>query len=233
MAQETILVVDDSPDIIRVLTGHILNPLGYKILQATDGHTGLELATNHSPDLIMLDNNMPQMTGLEVLTSLRQAECETPVILMSMHGSENLVVKAFRLGVRDYLVKPFDGNEVEAAINRALKETRLIREKEVLTHNLIAAEAVRSTTITLSHYINNHLMVVSGGVSLLEAALHQEISNQPELVNIITDSRASITQIKAVINVLQRVSDVQQTTYHGETKMIDIEAALHEELTRS
>lgn len=104
MTQETILVVDDSPDIVRVLTGHILKPLGYKTLQAADGRAGLEMATNHTIDLIMLDNNMPHMTGLEVLTSLRQAECETPVILMTMHGSESLVVKAFRLGMRDYLI---------------------------------------------------------------------------------------------------------------------------------
>jgi DNA-binding response OmpR family regulator len=230
MAHETILVVDDSAEMVGFLREYILSPQGYRMLSAGDGQTGLEMVVAHKPDLIMLDMSMPRMTGMEMLAALRQTDCRAPVIFMTMHGSENVAVEAFRLGVRDYLAKPFTVEEVQQAVDRALQETRLAREKEELTRNLIAAETVRQTVVTLSHYINNRLMVVDGGLTLLQENLEQELRNNPKLGRVMRDSRASVTFIAAVLRVLQRVTSVKQTAYDSRTRMIDIEAALREEL---
>lgn len=227
---ETILIVDDSPDVVLFLKQYILAPLGYKVISAPDGRSGLEMAVSKAPDLILLDMNMPRMTGLEMLVALRQTKCEAPVIFMTVHGSESIVIDVFRLGVRDYLIKPFTVDEVERAVNRALQEARLAREKESLARNLAAAEAVRQTVITLSHYINNNLMVLNGGLALLREELGERLEQQQELDHVTQDCQASLNKIGAVIKVLQKVSNVQNTIYHGQTRMIDIEVELRKEL---
>lgn len=232
MAHENILVVDDSTQMVRFLDDYVLAPQGYHVISASNGKSGLEIAVVQKPDLIMLDMSMPRMTGMEMLTALRQTECRAPVIFMTMHGSESIAVEAFRLGVRDYLAKPFTVEEAQHAVDRALQETRLAREKDELARNLIAAETVRQTVVTLSHYINNRLMVLDGGLTLLQENLEQELGANPTLARVMRDSSASVNQIAAVLRVLKRVTAVKQTTYHGQTRMIDIEAALREELAR-
>jgi DNA-binding response OmpR family regulator len=232
MPNETILVVDDSIEIVRILEEYILAPLGYQVISAADGRTGLDLAVLRQPDLIMLDMHLPYMDGIEVLMALRQADCQAPVIFMTMHGSESIVAEVFRLGVRDYLAKPFTPEDVQQAVDRALQEIRLMREREELTRNLIASETVRQTAVTLAHYVNNQLMILSGNLSLLQQKLQHEFADQPLLLKMIQDSQNSAIQIGAVIQVLQRTTNAQQTTYHGQTRMIDIEAALREEIAR-
>lgn len=232
MPNETILVVDDSADIVQVLKEYMLVPLGYEVISAADGRSGLKLAVSRQPDLIMLDMHLPFMDGLQVLTALRQANCQAPVIFMTMHGSESIVVEVFRLGVRDYLAKPFKIEEVQQAVDRALQEVRLVREREELTRNLIASETVRQTAVTLAHYINNYLMVLSGNLTLLKEALRKELPRQEALAKMVQDSQDSTDLIAAVIRVLQRTTNAQQSTYHGQIRMIDIEAALREEMAR-
>ena len=73
------------------------------------GQDGLAKVSGEEPDLILLDFNLPDMTGMDVLRHLSAAGNHTPVILMTAHGSEKVVVEAFRLGVRDYLTKPVFG----------------------------------------------------------------------------------------------------------------------------
>ncbi len=230
MKQETILIVDDSLEMRRALNHYMLAPLGYNVVQATDGQNGLETALKQRPDLIITDMNMPKMNGLEMITALHKANTQIPVILMTLHGSETIAIEAFRLGIRDYLIKPFTTQEVEQTVNRALTETRLHKEKEELTRSLAQSEAVRQTAITLAHYINNYLMVLSGNFNLLEEILQQEQFDHPSLEAIFEDGKSSAKHIETVLKVLQRVTKIEQTVYHGKVKMIDIEAALKDEL---
>jgi FixJ family two-component response regulator len=138
VAGERILVIDDSQRIRSALREVILEPEGYHVLTAHDGQAGLECALRERPDLILLDVNMPRMTGLEVLEKLDQARYEWPVILMTLHGSEEVAVQAFRLGARDYLRKPFKVEDVLACVRRALVESQLLRQREELLKRLEA-----------------------------------------------------------------------------------------------
>ncbi|MBN1642636.1 MAG: response regulator [Anaerolineae bacterium] len=137
MAGETILVVDDRNDSLQFLTEYVLEPNGYRYITARDGARGLELALSASPDLAIMDLKMPKMTGLEVLSALREREIDLPVILMTFHGSEETAVNAFRLGARDYVIKPYDTAEMIDSIDRALREVRLRRERDQLTDGLV------------------------------------------------------------------------------------------------
>jgi len=86
MPHETILVVDDSAEMVQFLKEYVLVPRGYRVVHASNGTSGLEAAVRHKPDLIMLDLSMPRMTGMEMLKALRQTDCLAPVIFMTMHG---------------------------------------------------------------------------------------------------------------------------------------------------
>ena len=133
--QETILIVDDNREIVSVLTD-VLQSKGYNILSAYDGRRGLKLALEEDPNLILLDWNLPRLAGFQVLQALRDKGSDTPVVLMTIYGSENVAVQAFRLGGRDYIRKPLRIPDTLAAVERALSEARLRREKERMARQL-------------------------------------------------------------------------------------------------
>ena len=137
MANERVLVVDDSPENRSFIANYVLEPNGYQPLTASDGERGLELALQESPDLILLDLQMPKMDGVQVLEALHDKGSDIPVILMTFHGSEELAVQVFRMGVKDYVIKPFEVDELLAVMERALTEVRLRRERDALTQQLI------------------------------------------------------------------------------------------------
>ena len=128
MSGEKILVVDDRRENLLFLANSILRPEGYRVITAMDGKDGLDKALAEQPDLIIMDLKMPRMSGLEVLAALRKADCDTPVILTTFYGSEQAAIMAFRQGVKDYIIKPYEVKEMLDAVERALSEQRLRRE---------------------------------------------------------------------------------------------------------
>ena len=139
MAGERVLVVDDRRDNIEFVVDYILKPNGYKALTAKDGEEGLRKALTENPDLIIMDNNMPKMTGLQVMEALKEKGLNIPVILMTFHGSESLAVQFFRLGVKDYIIKPFTVEEMLEAVDQALTEVRLRKERDQALASLVEA----------------------------------------------------------------------------------------------
>ena len=137
LPHERILVVDDRRENVEFVANYVLKPNGYVPLVAWNGAEGLEKALAERPDLILLDMQMPKMTGVEVLEALNSEGVQIPVILMTFHGSEELAVRVFRLGVRDYVIKPFEISQMLEAIERALSEVRLRRERDDLLKRLV------------------------------------------------------------------------------------------------
>lgn len=139
MSGETILVIDDSKATLDFTIDYVLKPNGYNALIAHDGSEGVSKALSHSPDLIILDYEMPRMNGLEVLRSLNDRSLNIPVILSTAHGSEAIAVEVFRLGVRDYVTKPYELPDMLRAIENALYETRIRRERDDLMRRLVVS----------------------------------------------------------------------------------------------
>ncbi len=132
-----VLVIDDSAQVRDFVIEYILKPRDFRIDVAVDGAQGLQKALDTAPDLILMDYEMPRMTGVEMLRLLRQSRVKIPVILMTSHGSEQVAVEVFRLGVHDYIIKPFTVEQMAEAIDDALANTRLQREKEALTRRVL------------------------------------------------------------------------------------------------
>ncbi len=138
---ERVLVIDDSQEIRDFLCEYILQPKGFEVLQASNGLMGLEMAIAKEPDLMIVDQQMPRLTGLEVLEKLKERGIEIPAILATAHGSEETAVAAFRLGIRDYVIKPFDADEISESVDRALRESRLQRERDQLVQQLMESNS--------------------------------------------------------------------------------------------
>ncbi|MFN8596650.1 MAG: adenylate/guanylate cyclase domain-containing protein [Anaerolineae bacterium] len=139
MSGETILVIDDSKATRDFVVDYVLKPNGYIPLIAGDGEEGLRIALTALPDLIILDLEMPKLSGLDVLKALKKRAVTIPVILSTAHGSEALAIEVFRHGVRDYVVKPFEIADMLNSIERALAETRTKRERDDLLARLVQA----------------------------------------------------------------------------------------------
>jgi two-component system NtrC family sensor kinase len=138
-SKESVLLIEDDEEIVQFLRDTVLKPNGYKPKVAATGQEGLRLALEESPDLIFLELNLTHMTGMEVLRGLRDTVPHIPVTLVLYAGSEELAVEAFRLGVKNYIVKPLKQQAVLEAADDALRAPRLRREKELLTEELIRA----------------------------------------------------------------------------------------------
>ena len=136
MATERVLVVDDAQGVIDFLSDYVLRPNGYDVLSAVDGEGGLSLALSVRPDLIILDLEMPRMSGMEVLEALNREGVDIPVIVITFHGSETIAAQVFRLGVKNYITKPFKMEEILEAIEQALNESRLKKERAELVKRL-------------------------------------------------------------------------------------------------
>ena len=136
MTGERILIIDDSRDIREIIINYILKPYAFDYDEAVDGQEGLDKIKSWEPELILLDFYLPKLNGLEVLQRLHEEKINIPVILMTSEGSEKIAVDVFRLGVRNYVIKPFDPEEFLLAIEDALTETRLRTERDKLNTDM-------------------------------------------------------------------------------------------------
>jgi two-component system KDP operon response regulator KdpE len=121
MNKATILVVDDEPQIRRVLRA-TLSSNGYEVVEATNGQEAVEFVIRGRPDLILLDVNMPDMSGLEACSRIRSS-FEGPIIMVTVRNSEKDKIGALDCGADDYVVKPFAIGELLARIRAALRRS--------------------------------------------------------------------------------------------------------------
>ncbi len=131
-----ILVVDDDESIRRYI-GKLLTQAGYDVLTVSNGKDALkELRTGPEVSLAILDILMPEMDGLETLSEIRKLSVDLPILMLSALGQTNIIVKAMKAGATDYLVKPFEEEELELAITKSLEKKKLLTEISSLKKQL-------------------------------------------------------------------------------------------------
>ncbi len=142
---QTILVIDDEPS-VRASYGMILSG-AYRVLEAEDGEIALRLLAAHHVDLAILDLIMPGLSGIEVLEQVASSGMDLPVIVVTAHKGVDMAVQAMKRGARDYILKPFDVDEIMLTIERALTEHRhaqalnTLREADVRTFDAIVGKS--------------------------------------------------------------------------------------------
>jgi len=127
-----VLVVDDAEG-IRSYLANLLELKGYDVDTAEDGRRAIALLEGGAnPDVVMLDVMMPGLGGLETLEKIRELDADVPVVMLSVVGTASTIVEAMRLGAVDYLGKPFEEEELEASLEKALEFKTIERERERL-----------------------------------------------------------------------------------------------------
>ena len=114
--EKKILIVDDA-SFMRFMLKRAIDKAGdYRILEAADGETAVELCREQKPDLVFLDISMPGMNGIEALKQLKQIDGRLPVFMCSAIGQEKKIVEAMESGAADFIVKPFKDEQIIEAV---------------------------------------------------------------------------------------------------------------------
>lgn len=118
-AKKIVLAEDNST--LSLLLKFRLEKEGYKLFIAADGKEAIEMIEQHDPELILTDIMMPFISGLELISHVRNnLNKQTPIIVFSAAGQEEIVLKAFNLGANDFMGKPFSPNELVIRVKRLL-----------------------------------------------------------------------------------------------------------------
>jgi response regulator RpfG family c-di-GMP phosphodiesterase len=166
------LIADDDAGVRNVLRLVLLGQ-GYQVLEATDGAEGLQRYREERPDLILSDLQMPRLDGLGLLRAVREQDDTVAFLILTGAGTMENAVEALRLQADDYLVKPFNTDEVALACTRALSYRRLLRENRAYQQHLesrvaeqareiegLLADAIRALAIaieTRDDYTGGHV----------------------------------------------------------------------------
>ncbi|WP_018608915.1 sigma-54-dependent transcriptional regulator [Uliginosibacterium gangwonense] len=135
MPEHYILIVDDEPHMRRVLE-IMLHQAGHQVHVAGNGLEALKILRTHAIDLVITDMRMPEMDGLELLVRMREDGMETPVIIITAHGSVESAVEAMKQGASDYLLRPFDIDALELVIARVLNTKEVARQNSFMREEL-------------------------------------------------------------------------------------------------
>lgn len=153
MPKETILVVDDER-LVRWSLQQKLEQWGYHVSLAEDGATALGRIQLDSPDLVTLDVRLPDMTGIDVLSELRNRNIQIPVIVITAFGVVDDAVRSLKLGAYDFIEKPINFEKLENAVRNAL-ETRRLRTEVARTHEIQRNEFSVDRVIGVSEHIRD------------------------------------------------------------------------------
>ena len=187
MAQPHLLVVDDEEQICELLR-EAFTRWGYRVATATGGAEALDLLKTHLFDVALLDIRMPGMDGLELLKQIKRHEPLVEVVLMTGYPTVGTAVQALKEGAADYLVKPFDLDELRHLMSRLIEQQYLRREVNVLRTRLgerletrellgVSPAIQRVKEIVAKVAVTNSPVLIQGesgtGKELVAAAIHR------------------------------------------------------------
>ena len=119
-----VLIVEDEQSIVDILSFNLTKE-GYDTLEALDGPTGLQLALEQNPDLVLLDLMLPGMSGFDVCQKLRQAGSAVPIVMLTAREEEDDKVRGLELGADDYITKPFKNRELMARVKANIRRVSM------------------------------------------------------------------------------------------------------------
>jgi cyclic di-GMP phosphodiesterase len=150
LAGEKILVCDDE-EAIREVVSTLLEAQGYRCTVVSDGSKAIQEIRNDSHDLVLSDIVMPEMDGMRLLRQLRSQDEDIPVIMVTAMHDISIALEAIRAGAYDYILKPFEKDQLYYSVSRALEHRHLVLENRSYQRNLehLVAERTQQLSITL------------------------------------------------------------------------------------
>ncbi|WP_453996258.1 response regulator transcription factor [Bacillus nitroreducens] len=124
-----VLLIEDDPNIVELIKLY-LDKIGFSYIAAYDGEEGLDLYYKESPDCILLDIMLPKMNGWEVCKAIRLEDKHVPIIMLTGKGETYDIINGLEIGADDYIVKPFDPNELTARVKSVLRRSILLESEK-------------------------------------------------------------------------------------------------------
>ncbi len=183
--QKRILIVDDD-DEIRDLLEFDISQSGYFVDTARDGLEGLNKALNNAYDLILLDVMMPKMNGFDVCRNIRQAKLAIPILMLTAKGTIDDKTEGFDCGADDYLVKPFDIQEVLLRI-RVLLRRNHFEEEQPLSNEILKAGDIEIFPETLECIVVNKRVKLTPTEFEILYCLMQHFNNPVTLATLLDE----------------------------------------------
>lgn len=173
-AKPKVLLIDDEPDLCEVLRT-MLEREGYEFLWATRGREGVKLVHDVHPDVLILDNKLPDLDGMQVLERVRKLDPELPVIVSTGYGDVESAVTYIKKGAFHYLTKPFEKRDLLLTIEHGIEERehkretkRLVSQLSIANHRLQEANEMKSEFVGMvSHELKNPVSVIMGYMDLM------------------------------------------------------------------
>lgn len=225
-----ILIIEDDSNIAELIQLY-MDKNGFSSISASDGEEGLELFFNECPDCILLDIMLPKINGWEVCKEIRLENKQVPIIMLTGKGETYDVINGLDIGADDYIVKPFDPNELIARINSVLRRTVLsgsekdklqldnividIKEYRVLINNEEVTMAPKE--MELFYYLAMNPNQVLTRQQLLDRVWGYEFDGDPRTVDVhIKRIRDKLASHRAVWSV----ATIRGVGYRFEVKSI-------------
>ncbi len=209
MKAETILIVDDEK-LIRWSLTKVLEDEGYTVIEAETTQEALSIINDNEPDLILLDQRLPDGTGTEMLCKLNEIKSNAAVIMLTLVHRTNVVVEAMKLGAFDYITKPINFEELKIVVEKALETARIkrqleqLREKEFNYHKIIGVSPPMKRVHDVIYKIarsDNTTVLITGesgtGKELVARAIHTLSDRKDKLLTTVNCSALSETIIES------------------------------------
>ncbi|HKU62150.1 MAG TPA: response regulator [Gemmatimonadales bacterium] len=220
-----ILLVDDDPMIVR-LVQKILAAKGIaEVVHAASGREALERLDGNGIAVVLLDHQLPDSTGLEVLDAIRARPHPPAVVMITAHGNESLAATALRRGADDYLAKDASLTEMLPQVLERVRRARELRKALAASErDLLRAErlaAIGEMTVTLHHEINNPLMSAFADVELLLADPAMPEAKRREGLQ---DIQTALRRIRDIVRQIGDLREVRTKSYVAGVRMVDLES---------
>jgi len=207
-----ILIVDDEQinlDFFEVM----LTKLGFEVAKASDGEEALDAVQEHAPDLIVLDNIMPKLSGWEVTRILKQDEeysdyAGIPIIMFSAMDDVKDKIEGFELGVEDYITKPFNFSEVLARIKAVLRNHELSQQVVQRERRIALVESLNSSLIYFTRHLKDPM------VQIQDAADKVDESDPESVREFAVRVRREVAQTLATLDGLE--DEIRDLTRRGD-----------------
>ncbi len=198
-----LLAVDDSKT-IRMIVKKAFKTYDCEVIEAEDGKKGLEAASKEKPDLIILDITMPVMTGPEMLAELKNNPelADIPVIMLTAESGKENVVQILKMGVKDYMVKPFKGEQLVERVSKVIELTsRQGEEEDAGKKYFSSADDIQ--ILTLPHKLDRPVSVEIERYLKAKVEAMVNSGGKKFILDISKVGGTSVTLIKLIITVIQ------------------------------
>jgi len=230
MSKKKILIIDDEQinlDFFDVM----LTRLGFEVIMASDGNEGLEKIKADCPDLIILDNIMPQLSGWELTKMLKQQDefseyREIPIIMFSAMDTVKDKIEGFELGIDDYIIKPFNFSEVLARIRAVLRNHELSRQVILREKRLALTDSLNKSLI----YFTEHLKTPVLGLVETSKALDTSDSKAVDSFKkqVVVEAERTLAALGGLEDTVRKLRESEGSIREAELSLRELERSFRE-----